>query len=157
MVNLLYEEEDHQCHHEEGNQLGEECTVREYRALLDGLAVDLRVSMLRSIYQYAIGTDIVCAGVVREGQVLIHEAVRADVVEFAGIHDPLAEDRCAVYEVHVADAPVGDGTVREEVAGVVDVPGIGMEDPGVWPLFVFTPLLVAAVDESFFIVSSSIS
>ena len=56
-----------------------------------------------------------CAGVVTEDEILIHEAVCTDVVELAGIHDPLAEDRCAVYEVHVADAPVGDGTVREEV------------------------------------------
>ena len=56
-----------------------------------------------------------CAGVVTEDEILIHEAVCTDVVELAGIHDPLAEDRCAVYEVHVADAPVSDDTVREEV------------------------------------------
>ena len=41
------------------------------------------------------------------------------------------------------------------VPGVPAVPGVGMEEPGV--LFVFTPLLVAAVEESFFIISESIS
>ena len=63
---------------------------------------------------------------------------------------PLVSVDCVAAVLVPAGAAFG-------VAGVVDVPGIGMEDPGVWPLFVFTPLLVAAVDESFFIVSSSIS